>query len=289
MLPQIVKRLLPGSLRPPLRTLYGAARSNLEFLMQGVRDRITGVADTYAPFKLPPPRLRYRVHVSVDPDSFVNVARVDAGMIVAAAERHGCPLAACERVLDWGCGPGKVLQGIHLHHLKGNAPAARPKLHGTDLSPGSIRWATRNLPFATFSVNDPMPPLPFAPESFDLIYGISVFSHLDQRLEGLWLNELHRLVRPTGLVIVTVRGSYASDMAIASDSDEGKRLEQVGIVFRPPPATDYRKEGLPDCYGNTYHTKEYITKAYSRQFTILEHTERGLRGSQDLLVLRKRP
>jgi SAM-dependent methyltransferase len=289
MVPRIVKRLLPGSLRPRLRTLYGALRSNWEFLAQGVRDRIAGVADTYAPFKLPPPRLRYRVHVSVDPGSFVNVAKVDAGMIVAAAERHGRPLATCERVLDWGCGPGKVLQAIYLEHLSGAAPAARPKLHGTDLSPGSIRWATRNLPFATFSVNDSLPPLPFAPGSFDLIYGISVLSHLDQRLEGLWLNELHRLVGPTGLVIVTVRGTYASQVAIAPDSDERKRLEHAGIVFRPPSPTDYRKEGLPDCYGNTYHTKEYITKTYSRQFTILEHTERGLRGSQDLLVLRKRP
>lgn len=41
-------------------------------------------------------------------------------------------------------------------------------------------------------------PLGFEPSSFDLIWAISVFTHLPQMTSLQWLLELHRLLRPGG-------------------------------------------------------------------------------------------
>jgi SAM-dependent methyltransferase len=101
-----------------------------------------------------------------------------------ALERHGYQLGAFSRILDWGCGPGKVIQALYWDHLRAHGEDRKPNLFGTDLSPSSVRWAARHIPFAEFSVNSPDPPLPFEAASFDFIYGISVFSHLDRQMEA---------------------------------------------------------------------------------------------------------
>ena len=56
-----------------------------------------------------------------------------------------------------------------------------------------------------------LPPLPLEDESFDLIWSISVFTHLtDNSLP--WLCELHRLLRPGGLLIATYMGRWTWEL-----------------------------------------------------------------------------
>jgi SAM-dependent methyltransferase len=280
----MINKLLSMPLLLPLRSLYRGARAHFEFVVQDLCDRLFGRAKRHAPFKLPPARLRYQVHVAVDPGSFVRTANMDAGLIVNALKTQNRTLPDCAAILDWGCGPGKVLQALYLNYLQAVAPSLRPNLYGCDISNEAIRWASRHLPFASFHVNNSLPPLPFYPRQFDLVYGISVFSHLDKNFETAWLLELNRIIKPEGLIIVSLRGAHASSLAIKPGSEEEQRLRSEGIIFRPP-TVGFRKEGLPDCYGNTYHTPDYVRKKYGQQFQILAHMERGLLGGQDLLIL----
>ena len=53
------------------------------------------------------------------------------------------------------------------------------------------------------------PPLPFATESFDLVYSISVFSHLDEQLGDAWLAEVARVFVPGGVALLSVHGAHA--------------------------------------------------------------------------------
>jgi len=56
-----------------------------------------------------------------------------------------------------------------------------------------------------FAVIDAVPPLPFPDGTFDLIYAISVFTHITTHWAG-WLLELHGLLRPEGVFIATFHG-----------------------------------------------------------------------------------
>jgi hypothetical protein len=64
-----------------------------------------------------------------------------------------------------------------------------PGFRATTLVPvdaAQIRWARRHRP-GDFAVMRPSPPLVFAPESFDVVYAISIFTHLDEREQwGSW-------------------------------------------------------------------------------------------------------
>ena len=46
----------------------------------------------------------------------------------------------------------------------------------------------------------------YGDETFDLIYAISVFTHLTEELGRAWIAELRRLLRPGGLLMFTVHG-----------------------------------------------------------------------------------
>jgi SAM-dependent methyltransferase len=98
--------------------------------------------------------------------------------------------AESAKVLDVGCGSGAML--VHLSRF------GRP--HGVDVSSEAVsRCQERGLDAV---VHEGGPPLPFAAESFDLITALDVIEHVDD--DGELLQELRRLVRPGGRLLVTV-------------------------------------------------------------------------------------
>ncbi|MGI9074879.1 MAG: class I SAM-dependent methyltransferase [Bryobacteraceae bacterium] len=91
--------------------------------------------------------------------------------------------------------------GRTLIHVMNNFPGHR--YTGIDVDSEAIAWCRNNLHSASFKVNLPKRPLDFAEASFDLIYGISVFTHIDRASEQYWLAELYRLLRPGGVLLLT--------------------------------------------------------------------------------------
>lgn len=93
-------------------------------------------------------------------------------------------LAKGRDVLDVGCGTGLILRRV--------ASDARLAV-GVDLSPGMLSHAVRRgLPVARASVTH----LPFADETFDLVYSFKVLSHVQDVARTL--RELSRVTRPGG-------------------------------------------------------------------------------------------
>jgi SAM-dependent methyltransferase len=103
------------------------------------------------------------------------------------------------RVLDFGCGAGRTLR----HFLD---EATVSEIWGTDIDADSVAWLERHLcPPLHVRRNGVDPPLEFESGHFDLIWALSVFTHLaDNSLS--WLAELHRLLRPRGLLIASYMG-----------------------------------------------------------------------------------
>ena len=75
-----------------------------------------------------------------------------------------------------------------------------------------------------------MPPLRFDDETFDLVYSLSIFSHLSADMVDAWLGELTRVTKPAGLVIVTFHGDKA--LRVIADSAE----HQVAVGMSPDDA-----------------------------------------------------
>jgi SAM-dependent methyltransferase len=113
-------------------------------------------------------------------------------------ERHVGPIQDTRAVLDFGCGWGRLIRFF----MKDIAPS---KLCGADPVSEIIDFCKASNKWCNFYSIQPDPPSPFEDGTFDLIYGYSVFSHLNEDMQKRWLIELHRIVKPGGLVILTTR------------------------------------------------------------------------------------
>src|SRR5262249_13199613 len=94
-------------------------------------------------------------------------------------------------------------------HIAALAPHTR--CSGCDVDPGAIAWAARHLPELSWAVSGFEPPLPYPPESVNLVYSISVFSHLDEGMQDQWLADLRRILVPGGTALLSVHGNHALD------------------------------------------------------------------------------
>ena len=186
--------------------------------------------------KLPPDYLMYE-SFRLDFKAYLTGGREVAEWLINHFRRH-VPKLEHLSVLDWGCGPGRVVR-----HLPDLLPAC--DIYGTDYNQQSIQWCRKNLPGITFLQNDLLPPIPAEAEQFDIIYGISILTHLSEPNHHKWLTELMRVLKPGGILFLTTHGDafqnklsaeelkiYRDDqLVIRSKVKEGHR---VFGAFHPP-------------------------------------------------------
>jgi ubiquinone/menaquinone biosynthesis C-methylase UbiE len=226
---------------------------------------------------VPPAKLRYRVHGTLNQASYLKV-----GETVAQDVRKLCEIAdrdfdSFTEILDFGSGCGRVIQNL-------SDRSGQREMYATDIDPDLVNWGRTNLSKIHWSTNGHQPPLPFNDSAFDLIYGISVFTHLDEEYQRGWLHELQRVARPGATLILTVHGKHASGMLDKSYKDE---IRERGFLFITGPTGRFKLDELPDFYQDTYHSKEYIYKEWSTYFDIVDYVERGINNHQDAVLLRK--
>jgi len=205
-----------------------------------------------------------------------------AGLVIATCidegwrrHRQGPP----SEVLDFGCGPGRV--AIQFKQLDRGC-----KLSGTDIDPEAVSWAREHLSeIGVFETNALVPPLRYAKDFLDLVYTVSVFTHLDEESQFQWLEELARVLRSGGLLIATVHGATARASCTLS---EIAALEAKGFVYRVDRTGRLKLDGLPDSYQTTFHSKAYVERTWQHHFELLEYLEGGLAGDQDVVILSRR-
>lgn len=125
----------------------------------------------------------------------------------------GVSLENLRNLLDFGCGSGRLLLGWHI---------MRPDVVccGTDINQRLVGWAQRYLPPAMqFDNGCLLPPTRYATDSFDLIYAISVFTHLNIQIQQQWIAEFCRILRPGGYLLVTLHGPLYAHRAFHDAPD----------------------------------------------------------------------
>src|SRR6185436_14800750 len=106
----------------------------------------------------------------------------------------------------------------------------------------------------------------------------------DEDLQLAWLAELERLVRPNGIVMLTVQGRREAERILAPN--DFQQFAAKGFLYRKP--TDRRTlEGMPDFYQVSFHDSAYIQRIWTEWFEPIGFISRGSH-TQDAILLRKR-
>jgi SAM-dependent methyltransferase len=134
-------------------------------------------------------------------------------------------------ILDWGCGPGRLIR--HLPEVIGNGCT----YYGTDYNKQSIDWCINNLPGINFNHNSLEANLPYPDDFFDAIYGISIFTHLSEHLHYEWYHELHRILKPNGILFLTTQGDNFKTKLVHS---EVLKFDKGELVIRDKVKEGYR-------------------------------------------------
>lgn len=165
------------------------------------------------------------------------------GLLPADWTFHG------KRVMDFGCGAGRTLR-----HFMTEAHAA--EIWGVDIDTTSIDLLRQTVsPPLRLMRSDYMPPLDLPGGSFDLIWSISVFTHLtDNSLP--WLCELHRLLKPKGLLIATFMGRWTSELLAGEAWDEDST--GMNVLRHNHPAAD----GAPLVMISDWWLREHWGRAF---------------------------
>lgn len=241
----------------------------------------------------PPDHLLSRVLAKLggDPDDedrqiFDGSGRQSARELEVFAASVGRTLGSFARVLDFGCGPGRVTRWLE-------PLTSTWELHGCDIDREAIEWAQEHLRFAAFRHTEEKPPLPYSDGYFDLVINHSVFTHLDEAYQDLWLGELRRVVTPGGILILSVHGEFAfqitEDEMRGGGEDPGTwraTLERDGILFIADDA--YLGGVFPDFYHTTFHAPWYIFSHWSKWFEVRSYLVKADLGRQDVVVLQRR-
>lgn len=174
------------------------------------------------------------------------------------------------RVLDFGCGVGRVLR-----HFA--AETSQAELHGCDVDLQSIAWLREAFP-PVFRVTtcEPQPPLEYADDTFDLIYVISIFTHLVDGEWEPWLRELHRVLRPDGVALVTFHNRVAYEHMAGAPFDEAGT--GMRVLHQTPGQT------VPMVYQSNW----WIQRHWGAIFDVEWIAREGLEGWQSVACLRKR-
>lgn len=220
---------------------------------------------------IPPASLIFSATGTRDVGWFLSSGVATARTIREALLSIGRPLETFRDVFELGCGCGRVLR--QWVDVKG------PTFSASDYNPRGVAWAERNLGFVSFAENNLGPPLPFEAGAFDLCYAISVFTHLPESLQVPWLQDLHRVLRPRGILLVTLSGE--GDLGrLTVEEQETFRAGEMVVV-------DPQFAGTNMC--GVYHPEEFVRAQWAPYFKVLRFVQRGARGSpmQDLYVLER--
>jgi len=209
-----------------------------------------------------------------------------------ALAHTGASLQDARSVLDFGCGSGRVLSV-----LAERLPASR--LQGCDVDPAAIGWASRHLPPIGWTRSGFLPPLPFADASFELIYSLSVLSHLAEADQDSWLVELARLLAPGATALLSVHGPFAFDQfrkGVAStawcppSAFARGPLGDDEFVFEPYARSLWNRAELGAIegrFGLAFHGADYVRRHWPHALEVVTILPRAVSEWQDLVVCTK--
>jgi len=236
-------------------------------LLHNLQHRWQGAPDGLA---IPSAYLMWLVVGASEIHGFLNSGIAHRDVILGMLDENNLAFEQFDTVLDFGCGCGRIMRyWKDIQHVQ---------LYGSDYNLTPIHWCRKHLIFAQFEVNQLLPPLNFESEKFDFIYARSIFTHLTREGQLVWIDELRRVLKPSGYLLFTVSGNqflkqftdielehYQAGKIVVRDSKwEGKNY---CAAFHPPQCIS------PQLLGDNFQVTSFwpgsVTKPYCMQDTYL--------------------
>lgn len=251
------------------RIVPARIRNPIGLFRRDVADRLRRV---FTRVPLPPRELLANIQMTPWAREYLGVGKRSANSILRQLESLGISLRTPARVLDFGCGSGRILRYFRRSGWD---------LYGCDIDRDAVDWSRRTLPFASLAVCAVDPPLPYPDAHFDVVLSISVFTHFSPDEQKAWRDEIARVLKPGALLILTTMGpSVLGNFPQLTNAAALNRLTADGSLF-------VRKDG-PFNASASFHTARAIVEGFSPPFFLMRWLERGLDGFQDLSVLRRK-
>jgi SAM-dependent methyltransferase len=187
-------------------------------------------------------------------------------VLLEAVER---PLLKTGNVLEFAAGYGRFTR-----HLAQVLPG---RVTCTDVMPCSVDFLREQFGVAGFqSSHDPA--MVTAPARYDLVFVLSMFTHLPIRMWAPWLSVLGRMLNPGGLLVFSV---HNEDFA----KEQGVTFDAAGTHFissSESPSID------GETYGTTFTTKKFVEDSVNNVFGSkpFHYRAQGFWHGQDGVVVR---
>lgn len=136
-------------------------------------------------------------------------------------DRNGGDFRTAGKILDFGCGCGRLAR-----HLPTYSDAA---LYGADYNAMLVDWCREHLP-GRYIQNELTPPLELPDASLDIIYSLSVFTHLRLETQRAWLAEFARMLAPGGFCLITFHDEDHESLA-TTDISRARLIGERIVYF----------------------------------------------------------
>lgn len=246
------------------KCVSNSAHNSIELLYQGVA--------------VPPIRFRDMVRKgAVLAEDFLLEGRQVYEAINQLLSQNNVKVTKLTKIHEFGVGCGRVARYFHQDGFT--------EFSGSDVDPELIEWCRMHLQCSNqkegnrFFTNDYLPPLSCEPDRFDVVYVISVYTHMDVDAQKAWFSEMHRVIRPGGTLLISFL-----------ERDEAELPEGIKVVKRID--KEFKRswlgnKGAPEIYYNTYNTLKYLRESLSPSFLLVDHSPNVVRGVQSLALFKK--
>ncbi|MDB4805125.1 methyltransferase domain-containing protein [bacterium] len=221
-------------------------------------------------------------YATEDTQEYLAWGKYDHDLLIATIEKYLKSDKFNKTILDFGCSTGRVLR-----HFEFERKSQGWNLYGCDIQARCIEWIRHHFHeyFNVISCST-IPHLQYQDNTFDVIYGFSVFTHIKYQWDA-WLMELRRVLKPGGLLIQTIHTETAWDTYYRSRDEEWVKSSHTPRVYETPVMdVDYLY------YGDVSHSqifwkKQIAVKFWGRYFEVLERMDPPERSFQDWMICRK--
>ncbi|WP_143438172.1 class I SAM-dependent methyltransferase, partial [Hydrocoleum sp. CS-953] len=234
---------------------------------------------------LPPSHLLLRISGNPSAKAFISSFDDLKYTVKNYLQTAGFNFNQFENILDFGCGVGRYLMAFEPELLPNQ------KLFGCDVFAECAEWCQENIKFATVKHNDIQPPLPFENNQFDLINAISVFTHLSLDLQHLWAWDIYRVLRPGGILFMTLHGPQFFPIIYDIFRSGNAHQAEMYSIGEEGLFLYLDHEGETDGQGQHTIAAVHTPAAYQEIFSMFKHIKRfpqsNLANGQDLYILQK--
>lgn len=261
----------------------GVERKRLDLVL-GAHYEIEPVLNKTGLLTVRPPE---EVHAMTHSALGAGGAFYQADLVADGLASAGSPIAEGDNILDFGSSSGRVTRALATAYPEAN-------LYGCDPNGPAIEWAAANLPDIDFRVSPNDPPTSFDDNFFAAAFGISIWSHYNERLALAWYDEMWRILKPGGHLISTTHGAqsvaFYGKLGLRSAqqlTDIKAALYDTGYWY----AAEFGKEGdwgvVNDEWGTSFVSQEWVLDKLTPKWEVAEYATARNEENQDVYVLRK--